>query len=1626
MAPRFPLTKIARPALGLLLVLGVGTITLPLHDALAETGSDNGIAVPLFTPASATGSRILMRVINHSDVGGTVTIRATDDDGMEYGPASLAIGAGEAIHFDGQDLENGNPAKGLSGGTGPGSGAWRLELSSDLEIEAFAYARTPDGLVTGMHDVVPRTGGAYRVAMFQASGNARQESRLRLSNTGPEAANVTIAGVDDDGGSPGGVVWFSLPAGASRTLTARDLELGTAEGLSGALGDGAGRWRLTVNSSQPLLVLNLLASPATGRLTNVSSAPRNVTDGDDGATALHTVPLLPAASRQDLGGLVRVINRSGLAGSVRIYAFDDSGKRYGPVDLRLGPREAQHFTGRDLETGGDANALSTGTGAGAGDWRLQLASTLELEVLAYVHTLNSNDGLLTNVHSVVPRVGGAHRVTIFDPDRPPGDAVDAESAPGQVSRLRLINAGVEAADFTIVGVDGDGVSPGIPVRLTLPAGASRTVTIPDLETGDADGLSGALGDGAGRWHLTVTSNQPATVLSLLSGPSDDLANLSAAPSGPAGAGSDVAADETGSETADDLFSTHISAPIVQSLCVLCHVEGGVSGNTRLVFERGSDAEQGAHNFQAFEFFVAEVANGANLILAKVQGVSHGGGLQVAAGSPNFANLERFLLRLDPSDTVLSAPAITPQTLFDPVRMAPLRKTLRRAALLFAGRLPTEAEIAAAHGGGEALRATIRDLMTGPAFHAFLVEGANDRLLTNRQGRIIDPNVAQLVEFTDESYRRKAAARSGGNMRPYFDWHDRVQHGFRRAPVELVAHVVANDLPYTEILTADYIMANPWSAAAYGASTTFRDAGDVHEFKPARIAEYYLKGDDFESEFDSLLMETHVTDRGSRRIAYPHAGLLNTHAFLFRYPSTATNRNRARSRWTYYHFLGLDIEKSASRTTDPVALADTNNPTLHNPACTVCHTVMDPVAGAFQNYGDEGLYRDQWGGDDSLDRFYKETGGEAFSIEGSSWPARQTLTWSVALRAGVQTLGIVYPNHFYIEETDTGGRVFLDQLILRDAGGDVVTRREFEQLPIPDAHWGRCGQVEYNRATRRRDHVQLWGGHRDCAFYVDVEVETAGLHRVEIVAWSGPQHPEYGDGGYAQLAVTADPYRDGDTWYRDMLTPGFAGELAPDPDNSLQWLARKIIADQRFAEATVRFWWPAVMGSEMAEPPADDGDADFQGKLLAANSQAAERQRLADGFRRGFGGRSPYNLKDLLVELVLSDWLRADRLDDPDPVRRVALDAAGGRRLLTPEELRRKTTALTGVEWGRHTNTACWGDCDPEPSKLTREFRLLYGGIDSDGITERARDITSVMAGVAKRHAVQVSCPVVLRELFLLPESERRLFSGLDLTEAPDRADLAITHLVRTDSWHSLETFALQGSLSPGPKTVRLTYLNGYSGRHIRLLELHVRSAAGQTIFHLQLNDLEAVSECNRPVSDNHFALHCAGSLEIPIEVPESGTYAVEVVGLADHAGDELPALRMEVLDPNGRNRGANAVRQTLADLHETLLGVRTTPHSPDVEAAYRLFVDVRDRKRGLHDRFDPWDCDLHNDHRLFDGILDDVIVEKRNEYGTYLSYDWDRVHALFDEVDFSDPYHAAQTWVVVLAYLLTDYRYLYL
>ncbi len=314
----------------------------------AASGGANRHLVPLFARASDPLRQGFARVVNRSDEAGDIVVVAVDDGGNRFGPVTLAVGAGATVHFNSADLENGNPGKGLSGGVGaPGEGDWRLELESPLDFEAHSYLRTLDGFLTAMHDLAPESGGTHRVPTFNPGSNERQESLLRLVNDGDADVEAVVRGVDDHGRSPGGEVRVAVPAGASRTLSAAQLESGTGPGVvAGALGDGAGKWRLAVTADGPILAMSLLDSP-TGTMTNLSTAPPRPAAGDP----VHRVPLFPPAADPFRQGFVRVVNRSDEAGEVSVRPSDDSGWDYEPVTLAVGAGRTVHFNSDDLEQG---------------------------------------------------------------------------------------------------------------------------------------------------------------------------------------------------------------------------------------------------------------------------------------------------------------------------------------------------------------------------------------------------------------------------------------------------------------------------------------------------------------------------------------------------------------------------------------------------------------------------------------------------------------------------------------------------------------------------------------------------------------------------------------------------------------------------------------------------------------------------------------------------------------------------------------------------------------------------------------------------------------------------------------------------------------------------------------------------------------------------------------------------------------------------------------------------------------------------------------------------------------------------------------------------------------------------
>ena len=1064
----------------------------------------------------------------------------------------------------------------------------------------------------------------------------------------------------------------------------------------------------------------------------------------------------------------------------------------------------------------------------------------------------------------------------------------------------------------------------------------------------------------------------------------------------------ILSSEDDGETAEEYFRKHISEQIVQEICVGCHVEGGLYSKDLLIFIDDENEDHEEHNFEVFQNVLEAKVDGKNFILTKIRGVAHGGGPQVRAGSQNYDRMERFLTLLSgqPDEPVV----VAAETLFDDVGLSNDRDVLRKAALIFAGRVPTDQEYKSIDEVG--LAVAVRNLMVGPGFHEFLIRSSNDRLLTDREGHILDRGthgpfveyINKINDFCEDVFNR-------GDSTDRDHWERAVQYAAVRAPLELIAHVVESDLSYTKILTAEYTMANPQAAEAYGASILFDDPEDIHEFKPVTFAQYFLNTESRKTRngLEGSDCRGSVLDPGELALEYPHAGILNSPVFMKRYPTTATNRNRARSRWTYYHFLGFDIENSENRTTDPEALADTNNPTLNNSACTACHTILDPVAGSYQNYDEIGSYRSAWGGKDSLDDFYKNNppGGEDFLVEASSIEERETVVAKGYMRTGENTIGIRHSNEFEYSN------MMLARLRIKDGRGNLVHSTNLAGLK--DNH---CGGTE-ERAYKL---------HGNCVLGVPVEVPNDGIYVAELDAWN--QNESYP--GSLTVWVPGYVYREGDTWYRDMLQPGFGTEVAPSAANSIYWLAEQIATDQRFAEATVKFWWPAIHGGEVLVPPAETGDADYQGLSVAAEAQASEISRLAELFRNGTGDRGPYNLKDLLVEMVLSEWFRAESLHNDHHVTRIALLNAGAKRLLTPEELANKTLAVTGFQWGRSKGQPWWNPRHPL-NHLTGSYRTLYGGIDSDGITERALDMTPVMASVAKSHAVEVSCPIVLKDLYLLPDDERMLFHGIDQSITPV-LQFGDTFEISGSGARWLKP---RGSLSKGSHTLRLTM---ESGGAVRLYELKLRDVDGDKIRQRYLFEDHARTDCGSPRND-HFVLtrndgkDC--SITVPLEAPRSGTYQVEVRtrGQRDPSDNARLAVYVEGSDQN--SNGAVRIKSKLKELYSKLLGIEIEDamDSEDIDEIYSLFLEVwqTERTMEVNSFDDAYECSWPKDQYFLDGIVDDAWVRFDQDDGNWkYNWNWEVINPFFSELDRSDPEGIARTWTVVLMALLMDQRYLHL
>jgi hypothetical protein len=469
---------------------------------------------------------------------------------------------------------------------------------------------------------------------------------------------------------------------------------------------------------------------------------------------------------------------------------------------------------------------------------------------------------------------------------------------------------------------------------------------------------------------------------------------------------------------DSFFTDEVWARVGAQICLTCHKKGGDAEDSKLVFEdpRRFDGqardEAMRRNRDALARMAAIKEKDQSRLLRKVAGeLKHGGKDVLKPDSAGYQILATFVRRVTaPKATAADIAAVDPKAppFFDGVVMLDDRRLLRRLTLSLAGRLPTDAEFAAVkHDGLKALPAILDAVMKEDAFYVRLREGFNDIFLTLG----VDGNPDQNV-LSYEHFEKTRGWYSKFDLSHIKDEKDRRQAGYKLAddyrkalleePMRLVDYIVRHDRPFTEIVTADYILVSPYTARGYGIfdelKDKFKNPEDPFEFIPVRLKA--LKGRSKQENEDS---ETGY---------YAHAGLLSMFQYLSRYPTTETNRNRLRARMYYEHFLGVDVLELAARVSDAAAVqAKFKVPTMEAAECVVCHKTLDPVAGLFQDY---------WRFDTNFAIYGKRKGGwftDMFrpGFEGEDLPASErwrALQWLGERTAKDPRLAVAMIEHAY--------------------------------------------------------------------------------------------------------------------------------------------------------------------------------------------------------------------------------------------------------------------------------------------------------------------------------------------------------------------------------------------------------------------------------------------------------------------------------------------------------------------------------------------------------------------------------------------------------------------------------------
>ncbi len=224
------------------------------------------------------------------------------------------------------------------------------------------------------------------------------------------------------------------------------------------------------------------------------------------------------------------------------------------------------------------------------------------------------------------------------------------------------------------------------------------------------------------------------------------------------------------------------------------------------------------------------------------------------------------------------------------------RLLRRMSLDLRGTLPSVAELDRAESADEAEMQALRDaLLDDPAFEERLVLKLAERWHTR-----VDDFLLKHVEYPELAAKELE-----------YPW----ERSVGEEPLRVMAHVVAEDRAWQEVVTGSTTMASPEMMSSW----PLERLDDAEGWGEAR----YLDG-------------------------RPAAGVLATNGLWWRYYSTVSNYNRGRAAVIARLLLCEDFLARPVELSGQVALVDADgiqSALANNPYCLGCHAALDPMASA---------------------------------------------------------------------------------------------------------------------------------------------------------------------------------------------------------------------------------------------------------------------------------------------------------------------------------------------------------------------------------------------------------------------------------------------------------------------------------------------------------------------------------------------------------------------------------------------------------------------------------------------------------------------------------------------------------